>query len=150
MKKPPNPRWAGIFGEKQLKNLVDSGIYVLIRRHKDQTQKASSRIKQTVLPFKGDVRKALITPHAGWRFWVNLSSDWDCRMRWTGYRASAHVLPLLLILKGGGRGLEDVRQIRDDRGLREVLEMRRIPSSNAVGDWMRQAGRTVRWKGWPG
>jgi hypothetical protein len=44
-----------------------------------------------------------------------------------GYRASEHALPLMLMLNGGGRSLEDLRQIRDDQGLREVLELSRCP-----------------------
>jgi hypothetical protein len=44
------------------------------------------------------------------------------------------------MLNGGGRSLEDLRQIRDDQGLREVLNMERMPSSDAVGDWLRRSG----------
>jgi len=133
-----------------LKNLVDSGIYVLIRHHKYQTNEVSHMINQTVLPFRLEVTKDLITPHAGLallgEFIVGLGLQ-DALDRelptpgsGAGYRASEHVLPLILMLNGGGRSLEDLRQIRDDRGLREVLEMRRIPSSDAVGDWMRRSG----------
>ena len=45
-----------------------------------------------------------------------------------------------LMLNGGGRSLEDVRQIRDDQGLREVLPLNRMPSSDATGDWLRRSG----------
>ena len=42
----------------------------------------------------------------------------------------------MLMLNGGGRSLEDLRQIRDDHGLREVLELKRMPcgqfEANAV------------------
>jgi hypothetical protein len=44
------------------------------------------------------------------------------------------------MLNGGGRSLEDLRQIRDDRGLREILPLERMPSSDATGDWMRRTG----------
>jgi hypothetical protein len=57
-----------------------------------------------------------------------------------GYRASEHVLPLVLMLNGGGRSLEDLRQIREDDGLREVLELKRMPSADASGDWLRRGG----------
>jgi hypothetical protein len=50
------------------------------------------------------------------------------------------MFPLILMLNGGGRRLEDVRQIREDQGLREILKMYRIPSSDAVGDWLRRSG----------
>jgi len=44
------------------------------------------------------------------------------------------------MLNGGGRSLEDTRQIRMDEGLREILPLKRIPSSDAVGDWLRNMG----------
>jgi hypothetical protein len=44
------------------------------------------------------------------------------------------------MLNGGGRRLEDLRQIRQDRGLREVLGIERMPSSDATGDWLRRSG----------
>jgi len=36
--------------------------------------------------------------------------------------------------------LEDIRQIRADEGLREILPLKRIPSSDAIGDWLRNMG----------
>jgi len=42
-----------------------------------------------------------------------------------------------LMLNGGGRSLEDIRQIRADEGLREIVPLERIPSSDAFGDWLR-------------
>ena len=44
------------------------------------------------------------------------------------------------MLNGGGRSLEDIRQIRVDEGLREILPLKRIPSSDAFGDWLRSMG----------
>jgi hypothetical protein len=44
------------------------------------------------------------------------------------------------MLNGGGRSLEDIRQIRADEGLREILPLKRIPSSDAIGDWLRNMG----------
>jgi hypothetical protein len=46
------------------------------------------------------------------------------------------------MLNGGGRSLEDTRQIRDDEGLREILPLERIPSSDAFGNWLRNMGST--------
>jgi hypothetical protein len=107
-------------------------------------------IKQTVLPFKLEVTKDLITPHAGLallgEFAVGLGilkaldKNLPAPGSGAGYRASEHTLPLLLMLNGGGRSLEDLRQIRDDKGLREVLGLNRMPSSDATGDWMRRGG----------
>ncbi len=107
-------------------------------------------LQQTVLPFKLENTNDLITPHAGLallgEFAVGLGlpkmvdHELPSPGSGAGYRASEHVFPLILMLNGGGRSLEDLRQLRDDRGLREVLGMRRFPSSDAIGDWMRRSG----------
>jgi len=57
-----------------------------------------------------------------------------------GYHPSEYLFPLILMLNGGGRSLEDTRQIRTDEGLREILQLERIPSSDAFGDWLRGMG----------
>ena len=107
-------------------------------------------IKQTVLPFKLETTKDMITPHAGLallgEFAVGLGVN-KALNRYlpgpgssVGYTASEHVFPLLLMLSGGGRTLEDSREIRDDVGLREVLPLNRMPSTDATGDWLRRNG----------
>lgn len=107
-------------------------------------------IDQTVLPFKLEQTRDLITAHAGlsllgeFAMGLGLVEAVDQSMTapgsGAGYRASEHVLPLVLMLNGGGRSLEDLRQIRDDDGLREVLELKRMPSADATGDWLRRRG----------
>lgn len=106
-------------------------------------------IKQTVLPFKLDVTNDLITSHAGLAllgefavglgFNKNLDKALPKPRSGAGYSASEHVYPLMLMLNGGGRSLEDLRQIRQDQGLREILPLERMPSSDASGDWMRRS-----------
>jgi len=59
-----------------------------------------------------------------------------------GYLACEYVFPLVLMLTGGGRSLEDMREIRNDEGLREVLPLKRVPSSDAAGDWLRRMGES--------
>ena len=103
-------------------------------------------IKQTVLPFKLEVTKDMITPHAGlallgeFAVGLGLLNALDKQMpapgSGAGFRASEHVYPLMLMLNGGGRSLEDLRQIRNDNGLREILPLKRIPSSDVTGDWL--------------
>lgn len=107
-------------------------------------------IDQTVLPFKLEQTRDLITAHAGllllgeFAIGMGLLEAVDKSLpapgSGAGYRASEHVLPLVLMLNGGGRSLEDLRQIRDDEGLREVLELKRMPSADATGDWLRRGG----------
>ena len=108
-------------------------------------------IKQTVLPFKLETTKDLITAHAGlallgeFAVGVGLNKALDKYLpapgSGVGHLASEHVFPLVLMLNGGGRSLEDSREIRDDVGLREVLQLQRMPSSDATGDWLRRSGR---------
>ncbi len=107
-------------------------------------------IKQTVLPFKLEKTNDLITSNAGLAllgefavgmgFLKALDGNMPTPGSGAGYCASEHVFPVMLMLNGGGRSLEDLRQIRDDNGLREVLPLHRMPSSDATGDWMRRTG----------
>jgi hypothetical protein len=108
-------------------------------------------IKQTVLPFKLETTNDLITPHAGLallgEFVVGLgfNSALDRHLpkpgSGAGYLASEHVFPLLLMLSGGGRSLEDIREIKKDAGLREILPLKKMPSADATGDWLRRNGK---------
>lgn len=65
-----------------------------------------------------------------------------------GYRASKFVMPLVLMLHGGGKKLEDLREIKGEVSLRQLLEMKEMPASSTVGDWLRRTGEQVR--GLPG
>lgn len=87
-------------------------------------------ITQTVLPFKLEEIKDMITSYAGLallgEFMVGLglletiNKKLPMHRSGAGYRVSEHIFPLILMLNGGGRRLEDLRQIREDQGLREV------------------------------
>jgi len=56
------------------------------------------------------------------------------------YKPSQFVMPLVLMFHGGGKKLEDLREIKGEASLRELLEMKELPSSCAVGDWLRRMG----------
>ncbi len=108
-------------------------------------------IRQTVLPFKLENTRDTITPHAGlallgeFAVGLGLLKSVDKYLpkpgSGAGYSPSEYIFPLLLMLNGGGRSLEDLRQIRKDEGLREILPLERMPSSDATGDWMRRMGQ---------
>lgn len=108
-------------------------------------------IRQRILPFKIEMTRDLITPHAGlallgeFALGLGLLKSVDKFLpkpgSGAGYKASEYVFPLTLMLNGGGRSLEDSRQIRDDEGLREILPLEKVPSSDAMGDWLRRMGR---------
>jgi len=57
------------------------------------------------------------------------------------YKPSEYVVPLLLTLHGGGRYIEDVREIANDEALLQLLQISAIPSSSATGDWLRFIGK---------
>jgi len=107
-------------------------------------------IHQTVLPFKLEVTRDTITSHAGLVLFGEFCIGLDllrvidrCMPEpgsGAGYQASEYVFPLTLMLTGGGRSLEDIREIRSDEGLREVLPLKCVPSSDAAGDWLRRMG----------
>lgn len=105
---------------------------------------------QTVLPFKLDTTEEQLTAHGGLALFgeflhaVHLPQQVDAALpspgSHKGYAPSEFVLPLLLMLHGGGRTLEDLRQIREDSGLRDLLRLRALPSADATGDWLRRMG----------
>ena len=120
-------------------------------------------IEQTVLPFQLAATEEKITPHARLALLgefaqaLHLPEALDRFLPGpgsaAGYSPSEFVLPLLLLLNGGGRSLEDSRELRADAGLREVLEWKALPASDTTGDWLRRmgAGRGLRgrWFGRP-
>jgi hypothetical protein len=57
-----------------------------------------------------------------------------------GYRASEYVRTLVWLLHAGGRRLEDVRELRAEQGVLKQLGLKRLPSSDALGDWLRRQG----------
>jgi len=107
-------------------------------------------IAQTVLPFKLEMTNDTLTSQAGLVLFGEflkalgldqvLGRELEKPGSARGYAPSRHVLPLVLMLTGGGRSLEDLRQIREDTGLRELLGWRELPSADAVGDWLRRQG----------
>jgi len=58
-----------------------------------------------------------------------------------GYKPSQFVMPLVLMLHGGGRKLEELREIKAETSLRELLGMKELPASCTVGDWLRRMGQ---------
>ena len=106
---------------------------------------------QTVLPFKLAATDESLTAHGGLALFgeylraMGVGSLLDHELPGpgsaAGYDPSAHALPLVLMLAGGGRTLEDLRVLRNDKGLRALLQLEEMPSSDATGDWLRRMGR---------
>ena len=57
-----------------------------------------------------------------------------------GYKPSEFVIPLILMLHGGGKKLEDLRELKGEASLRELIGIKEIPASCTVGDWLRRMG----------
>jgi Transposase DDE domain group 1 len=109
-------------------------------------------IEQNVLRFKLELTDELLTPHAGLvlahEFHLGLGLDGlldehlPPPLSNRGYSPSEVVLPLVLMLLGGGRSLEDIGVIAGDWALREAAELRRVPAATTLGDWLRRLGNS--------
>ena len=58
-----------------------------------------------------------------------------------GFHASEYLNTFVMLFNEGGRCLEDVRHLHSERALLSLLGMARIPSADALGDWLRRMGR---------
>jgi len=106
---------------------------------------------QSLLPFKLEITEEKLTAHAGLAVFgefghaTAILRQVDKMLKGpgsaVGYKPSQYVEPLMLMLQGGGRSLEDLRIIRSDGALCELMGMQEIPSSDAVGDWLRRQGK---------
>ena len=55
-----------------------------------------------------------------------------------GFQPQEYVLPLVLMLCGGGRTMEDIREIETDEGLKQLCGFARLPGADAIGQWLRK------------
>jgi hypothetical protein len=107
-------------------------------------------IAQGILPFKIERCDELITPRSGLALFAEVirSLRVDRKVKEyfpqpgsnRGYEAWAYIEPLLLMLEGGGRHVEDLREIRDDVALRTLIGLERMPSLSTYGDWLARWG----------
>ena len=56
------------------------------------------------------------------------------------YAPSKFVMPLIIMFHGGGRTLEDLREVKGEISLRKLMDMEEMPASCTVGDWLRRTG----------
>lgn len=107
-------------------------------------------LAQTVLPFKLEATEELLTANAGLALFGEfvrglgfsrwLSQEMLKPGSGRGYAAETYVFPLILMLTGGGRSLEDLRTLKGDRALATLLKQDALPSTDALGDWLRRTG----------
>lgn len=106
-------------------------------------------VRQSVFPFKLKRTDEKITARSGLALFAEffeamgierLSERYMPEPRsGRGFEAIRYIKPLCMSLYGGGESIEDVREIRGDDSLREAAGMGEIPSSSAMGDWLRRA-----------
>lgn len=104
-------------------------------------------IKQNLLPFKMGISGDILTPRSGLVFYSEFLRAYgikgliDTLMPEPGsnrgYGAWQYIEPILLMVIGGGRHIEELREIKQDEGLRKLIGMKGIPSPFTVGDWLR-------------
>jgi hypothetical protein len=59
-----------------------------------------------------------------------------------GYDSCAFIKPLSMLLYGGGACIEDMKEIREDAVLRKASGIKAVPSSSAIGDWLKRISLT--------
>lgn len=109
-------------------------------------------IKQTQLNFKLGVTEDEITPRAGLAVYSEFLRGFgvkDLIEKYMplpgsnrGYKAWGYLEPLMLMQYGGGRHIEDLREIAEDKALRKIIGLKELPSSCAAGDWFRRMGNS--------
>jgi len=107
-------------------------------------------IQQTVFGFKMEKTSEELTAHGGlallaeYNHGIGLRELVDRHLPGPGsnrgYQASAFVDSLVLMLQGGGRRLEDVRELRQEGPLLKLVEREEIPDPDTIGDWLRRMG----------
>lgn len=107
-------------------------------------------IKQTQLGFKLGLTRNKITPRAGLSVYSEFLRGFgikdfiDRHMPKPGsnrgYMAWNYIEPIMLMLYGGGRRIEDLREIVEDKALRKLIGLEAMPSPSTVGDWLRRMG----------
>ena len=108
-------------------------------------------IQQGILLFKIERTDELITPRSGLAMFAEViralkiegkvAEHFPAPGSNRGFEAWAYVEPLLLMIEGGGRHIEALREIRDDETLRRLIGLHRMPSLSTYGDWLVRLGR---------
>jgi len=107
-------------------------------------------IQQTVFPFKIRTTKERLTAHGGLALMAEFNHGIGLRELTDqylpgpgsnrGFDPSEIVDVVVLMLQGGGRSLEDLRELKDEEGLMELIGRDEIPEPDTVGDWLRRMG----------
>jgi len=103
---------------------------------------------QSILNFTVESTNEKLTPRAGeaifGEFLKAIRVDHLCNKYMPlpqsnrGYDPYTFIQPLLLMLHSGGRYLEDIRMIDSDRALCKLLDMKKIPTADSIGKWLKR------------
>ena len=114
------------------------------------TKGGSEMIQQTLMPFKLKRTAEKLTARSGLAIYAEfmeslgieglISKYMPMPGSGRGFCAISYIKPLILMLYGGGESIEDVREIREDKTLREAIGQKLVPSASAIGDWLRRMG----------
>ena len=108
-------------------------------------------LPQFILPIKMEQSSERLTSLAGLvvleelararRLWERVDELIEGPKSGRGYSPSEFVQPLVWMLHGGGRRLEDLRELREEQETLQELGLRAVPDAGTVGDWLRRQGQ---------
>jgi hypothetical protein len=111
-------------------------------------------IQQTIFPFKLKTTQESLTAHGGLALMAEFNHGIGLRELTDqylpvpgsnrGYDPSVIVDTVVLMLQGGGRSLEDLRELKNEEGLMKLMGREEIPEPDTVGDWLRRMGDSRR------
>ncbi len=107
-------------------------------------------IQQTIFSFKIKATKERLTAHGGLALMAEFNHGIGLRELTDrhlpgpgsnrGFDPSEMVDTVVLLLQGGGRSLEDLRELKNEEGLMKLIGRDEIPEPDTVGDWFRRMG----------
>jgi hypothetical protein len=107
-------------------------------------------IQQTVFPFKIETTEERLTAHGGLVLMAEFNHGIGLRELTDqylpapgsnrGFNPSVMVDSLVLMVQGGGRSLEDIRELKNEDGLMKLIDREEIPEPDTAGDWLRRMG----------
>jgi hypothetical protein len=107
-------------------------------------------IRQTVCGFKIERTEEELTAHGGLALLAEYNHGIGLRNlveRYLpgpgsnrGFKPSVYIDTLVLMLQGGGRSLEDIRELKYETGLMKLIDIDKIPDPDSTGDWFRRMG----------